>query len=86
MLKVRPLRGQLDGRLRLSPQRLRGDKALESKRLFPREHVVHGAAQLVGEYRQRFGFAMFVFKLGEILFPRLALPNEEDRGFRKRPT
>ena len=68
-----PVVGQLDGRLRLSPQRLRGDKALEIKRLFPREHVIHGAAQLVREYGERFGFAVFVFQFRKILFARLIL-------------
>ena len=77
--------GQLGGGLRLSPQRLRGDKALEVKRLFPREHVIHGPAQLVGEHGQRFGFAVFVFEFGKILFPRLTLADEEDGGFGKGP-
>jgi len=53
--------------LHLSPQRLRGDKALEIKRLFPREHVVHGPAQLVGEYGERFRFAVFMFQFRKIL-------------------
>ena len=60
--KAPPCVGQLDRRLCLSPQRLRGDKALKIKRLFPREHVIHGPAQLMGEYGQRFGFAVFVFE------------------------
>ena len=85
MLKVRPLRGQLDGRLGLSPQRLRGDKALQIKRLFPREHVVHGAAQLMGEDGERFGFAVFMFQFRKILFPRLILADEQHRGFGKGP-
>ena len=68
-----PLVGQLDGRLRLSPQRLRGDKAMEVKRLFPREHVIHGPAQLVGEHGERFGFAVFVFQFRKIFFARLIL-------------
>ena len=80
-----PSVGQLDGGLRLSPQRLRGDKALEVKRLFPREHVVHGPAQLVSEHGQRFGFAVFVFEFSKVLFARLTLADEEDRGFGKRP-
>jgi hypothetical protein len=66
-----PVVGQLDGGLRLSPQRLRGDKALEVKHLFPREHVVHRTAQLVCEYGERFGFAMFVFEFRKIFFARL---------------
>ena len=77
--------GQLDDRLPLSPQRLRGDKALEVKRLFPRKHVVHSPAQLMREHRERFGFAVFVFQFGKILFPRFALADEEHGGFRKRP-
>jgi hypothetical protein len=80
-----PVVGQLGGGLRLSPQRLRGDKAIESKRLFSREHVIHGPAQLVGEDSQRFGFAVLVFEFGEILFPGLALADEEDRSFGKGP-
>jgi hypothetical protein len=35
---------QLGHGLCLSPQRLRGHKALEIKGLFPRKHVVHGPA------------------------------------------
>ena len=70
-----PFVGQLDRRLGLSPQRLRGDKALQIKPLFPREQVIHGPAQLVGEDRERFGFAVLVFKCGEIRLPRLTLPD-----------
>ena len=73
-MQALPVVGQLGGRLRLSPQRLRGNKAMEVKRLFPREHVVHGARQLVPEYRQGFGFAVFVFEFREIFFPQLVLP------------
>ena len=47
--------------------------------------VVHGASELVREYRERFGFAVFVFQFRKIFFPRLTLPDEEDRGFGKRP-
>jgi hypothetical protein len=46
---------QLDRGLGLSPQRLRGHKAGEINRVFPREHVIHGPTQLMGEYGQRFG-------------------------------
>ena len=77
--------GQLGDRLRLSPQGLRGHKALEVKRLFPREHVIHGAPQLVGEYGEGFGFAVFVFEFRELLFARLTLADEEHGGFGKRP-
>jgi len=76
---------QLGGGLCLSPQRLRSHKALEIKRVFPREHVIHSPAQLMGEHGQRFGFAVFLFEFGEILFPQLVLAYEEDRGFRKGP-
>jgi hypothetical protein len=69
-----PCVGQLDDRLPLSPQGLRGDKALESKRVFPREQVIHGARQLVREYRQRFGFAVVVFEFRKILFAGLIVP------------
>ena len=81
-----PFVGQLDRRLGLSPQRLRGDKALEIKRLCARAQVIHGAAQLVGEYGQRFGFAVLVLKGGEIFFSGLTLADKEDCRFRKRPT
>ena len=53
--------------------------------MFPREHEIHGTTQLMREYGERFGFAMFVFEFGEILFPGLTLPNKEDGGFGKRP-
>lgn len=66
--------GQLDGRLRLSPQGLRGDKALEVKGLGPREHVIHGPCQLVREHGERFGFAVFVFEFRQIRFARLIVP------------
>jgi hypothetical protein len=69
-----PLVGQLGGRLYLSPQRLRRDKALEVKRLFPREHVVHGARQLVAEDRQGFGFAVCVFEFRKIFLTKMILP------------
>ena len=83
--KVQPPGGQLDGRLCLSPQWLRGDKASEVKRVFSREQVIHGPAQLVGKNSQRFRFAVFVFKFGKIDFPRLTLANEEHGGFGKGP-
>jgi hypothetical protein len=83
--KAQPWMSQLGGGLCLSPQRLRGHKALQIKRLCPREHVIHGAAQLVGEYGQRFGFAVFVFECGKIFFPGLTLADEKHGGFRKRP-
>ena len=73
MKKAQPCVGQLDRGLCLSPQRLRGDKAIEIKRLFPREHVVHGAGELVGQHGERFGFAVFVFEFGKVLLPWLAL-------------
>jgi len=69
-----PVVGQLGGRLPLSPQRLRRNKTLEVKRLFPREQVIHGARQLVPEDRQGFGFAVLVFEFREILFSQLGLP------------
>ena len=65
---------QLDYGLGLSPQGLRSDKALEIKRLFPREHVIHGAAQLMREHGQCFGFAVFVFEFHEEFFVGLILP------------
>lgn len=76
---------QLDRGLCLSPQRLRGHKALKIKRVFPREHVIHGPAQLVSEYGQRFGFAVFLFQFRKICFPGLTLADEKYRGFGKRP-
>jgi hypothetical protein len=68
-----PVVGQLGGGLRLSPQRLRGDKAIQIKGLFPREQVVHRTAQLVREYRERLGFAVFMFQLRKIFFAGLSL-------------
>ena len=69
-----PVVGQLGGRLYLSPQRLRRNKALEVKRLFPREHVVHGACKLVAENRQGFSFAVFVFQFRKIFLTKMILP------------
>src|SRR6185369_4163767 len=69
----------------LSPQGLRGHKALKIKRVFPREHVIHGATQLMRKYRERFGFAVFVFEFGKVRFPRLTLADEEHGGFGKSP-
>ena len=76
---------QLGDGLCLSPQRLRSHKAVEIKRLFPREQVIHGPAQLVGEYPERCGFAVLVFKCGEIFFAWLTLTDEKHSGFGKRP-
>ena len=73
-MQALPVVGQLDGRLRLSPQWLRGNKTLEIKRLFPREHVVHGARKLVAEDRQGFGFAVFVFEFRKIFLAKMILP------------
>jgi hypothetical protein len=77
--------GQLDPGLRLSPQRLRGHKALKSKGLFPRAQVLPGPPQLVGEYGEGLGCAVLVLEFGEIRFPELILPDKEDGRFRKRP-
>ncbi len=85
-MKVRPTGGQLDSGLWLSPQWLRGHKALKIKRVFPREHVIHGATQLMRKYRERFGFAVFVFEFGKVRFPRLTLADEEHGGFGKKPS
>ena len=85
MQKARLVVGQLDRGLPLSPQRLRSHKTIEVKRLFPREHVVHGPAQLVSKYGQRFSFAVFMFEFGKILFPRLTLADEKHGSFGKRP-
>ena len=84
-MQALPVIGQLDRGLWLSPQRLRGSKAVEVKRLFPREHVVHRTAQLVREYGERLRFAMFVFQFREVLFAGLIVAQEQDRRFRKRP-
>jgi hypothetical protein len=64
-----PVVGQLGGRLYLSPQGLRGNKAREIKRLFPREHVVHGARQLMREHGEGFALAMFAFQFSKVFFP-----------------
>ena len=73
-MQALPVVGQLGSRLRLSPQRLRGNKTLEVKRLFPREHVIHGTRELMPEDGEGFGFAVFVFEFHEILFSQLVLP------------
>ena len=39
--------------------------------MFAREHVVHGASQLVGKDGEGFRFAVFAFEFEEILFPGL---------------
>ena len=74
IMQALPVVGQLGGRLRLSPQRLRGNKALEVKRLFPREHVIHSACELVPEYRQSLGFAMFLCQFRKIFLAEVILP------------
>ena len=84
-MKAQPVVGQLDGRLRLSPQRLRGHKALQVKRLFPRKHVVHGPRQFLRQHGERFGFAVFVFQFRKVRFARLIVTQEQGGGFRKRP-
>lgn len=84
-MQALPVVGQLGSRLRLSPQRLRGNKALQIKPLFPREHGVHGAGQLVPEYRQGLGFAVVVFQFRKIFLAELILPQEENCRFRKGP-
>ena len=53
--------------------------------MFPREQVIHGAAQLVREHGQRLGFAVLVFEFRKIFFAGLALPKKEHGGFGKRP-
>jgi hypothetical protein len=76
---------QLGGGLGLSPQRLRGHKAVEIKRLCPREQVIHGAPQLMREHGERFRFAVCVFEFAELFFAGVTRAKEEDCGFRKRP-
>ena len=73
-MQALPVVGQLGGRLPLSSQWLRRNKALEVKRLFPREHLIHGARELMPEDGEGFRFAMFVFEFREIRFPQLVLP------------
>ena len=73
IMSALPVVGQLGGRLPLSPQRLRRNKTLEVKRLFPREHVIHGSAQLVREYGERFSFAVFVFQCRKVVFAWLSV-------------
>lgn len=77
--------GQLGDGLDLSPQRLRGDKTIEIKRLFPREQVVHSTPQFMREHRQGFGFAVLVFEFGKVRFAWLTLAEEEDHRFGKGP-
>jgi len=85
MKKALPYVGQLDYGLHLSPQRLRSHKALEVKRLFPREHVIHRPAQLVREYGQRCGCAVFLCQLRKIFFARLLLASAQYRRCGTRP-
>ena len=74
---------QLGHRLSLSPQRLRSHKALEIKRVFPREHVIHSPAQLMGEHGQGFSLAVLVCPCGEIFFAGLTLAEEAAGRFGK---
>ena len=76
---------QVGYRLPLSPQRVRRHKALESKRVFPREHVIHSPTQFVREDRERFSLAVLVFQFREIVFPRVTLTDEQHGGFGKGP-
>ena len=85
-MQALPVVGQLGSRRRLSPQRLRGNKPLAVKRLFPREQVIQGTRELMPEDGEGFGCAVFVVEFQEIRFPQLVLPSEEDRGFGKGPT
>jgi hypothetical protein len=39
--------------------------------VFPRKHVVHGAAELVREYGERFRFTVFVFPFRKVVFAGL---------------
>ena len=71
--QARPLVGPLDGRLRLSPQWLRGHKAIERKRLLPRKHVLPGARQLMRQHGERCGFAVFVFQFDAVVFAWLSV-------------
>jgi len=71
--KALPVVGQLDGRLRLSPQGLRGDEALEIKRLFPRQQVIHGPRQFMREHGERLRLAVFMFPCRQIFLAELVL-------------
>src|SRR5262249_20768463 len=51
----------------------RGDKALQIKRLCPREQVIHGACELMREDGQCLGCAVFVFQCRKILLAQLVL-------------
>ena len=84
-MRALPIVGQLDHGLRLSPQGLRGDKALQIKRLVPREHVIPGARELLRQHGERFGFAVFVCHFRKVRFARLIVTQEQGGGFRKRP-
>ena len=66
--------GQLDGRLWLSPQGLRSDKALAINRLLPRQQVIPGARPLMGQHGQRLSFAVFVLPFRKIFLAGLVLP------------
>jgi hypothetical protein len=85
MKRALPSVGQLDDGLPLAPQRLRGDKTWGIKRLFARAHGIHGAAQLMSEHGQRWGFAVSVFEFSAVRLPRLTLAEEQHGRFGKGP-
>jgi len=58
---------------------------LEIKRLFAREHEIHGATQFMREHGQCLCFALGVCKFGKLLFAGLTLAEEEHGGFGKGP-
>jgi hypothetical protein len=74
-----PERFQLDGRLIHPLQCLETEELFLVKSLLVLEHEINGSPELVGEDRERLGFAVLMGKPLEILFSRLVALEEEDR-------
>jgi len=73
-----PERFQLDGRL-IHPLRcLETEELFLVKSLLLLEHEIDGSPELVGEDRERLGFAVLTGKSLEILFGRLIALEEKD--------
>ena len=52
---------------------VRENEASESKRVCPREQVIHGPRQLMGQHGEGVALAVFAFQFDEVLFARLIL-------------
>jgi hypothetical protein len=49
--------------------------------LVPREHVIDGPGQLLGQHGERFARAVFAFQLGEVLLAKLWVHKNNTRVF-----